>query len=74
MAVHPDEIKRLIIQAIPDATVEVRCYSGDDHFEAEVVSPAFAGTTKVAQHKMVYAALGDRMRSAIHALRLNTHT
>ncbi len=74
MAVHPDEIKRLIIQAIPDAEVEVRCYSGDDHFEAEVVSPAFAGKTKVAQHKMVYAALGDRMRSAIHALSLNTHT
>jgi acid stress-induced BolA-like protein IbaG/YrbA len=38
------------------------------HFEAVVVSPAFAGMSRVRRHQMVYAALGDRMREEIHAL------
>jgi len=72
MAVQIDEIKKLIVKALPDANVDVHCYSGDDHFEVEVVSAAFAGKTRVAQHKMVYAALGDHMRAEIHALALKT--
>ncbi|TCO80152.1 BolA protein family transcriptional regulator [Plasticicumulans lactativorans] len=68
------DIQRLIETAMPDAEVIVR---GDDgvHFEAVVVSPAFAGKTPVAQHKMVYAALGDRLqREEVHALGLKTYT
>jgi len=38
----------------------------------EVVSSAFEGKSRIAQHKMVYAALGDNMRQAIHALALKT--
>ncbi len=72
MAVDSEEIAALIRAAIPDAEVRVRCFSGDDHFEVEVVSPAFAGKRRVAQHQMVYAALGDHMRQAIHALALTT--
>lgn len=47
---------------------------GDDgtHFEAIVVSPEFAGKSMVQQHQLVYAALGDRMRSEIHALSMRT--
>ena len=64
-------IKTLIEQALPDAQVEVR---GDDgrHFEALVCSPAFAGKNQVARHRMVYAALGEHMAEAIHALSLRT--
>ena len=49
---------------------------GDDgqHFEAVIVSPQFTGKNKVQQHQLVYAALGDRMRSEIHALSLQTFT
>ncbi|MDQ6990812.1 MAG: BolA family transcriptional regulator [Mariprofundaceae bacterium] len=72
MTVQVNDIKKLIIQALPDAKVDVHCYSGDDHFEAVVVSSAFAGKNRVSQHKMVYAALGDHMRAAIHALALTT--
>jgi len=71
-AIHPDTIKSLILKGIPDAAVTVHCYSGDDHFEVVVISAAFTGKTRVAQHKMVYAALGDNMRAAIHALALKT--
>ncbi len=44
------------------------------HFEAIIVSPRFAGLARVRQHQLVYAALGDRMRSEIHALSMKTLT
>ena len=49
---------------------------GDDgtHFDAVIVSPAFEGKRMVQQHQLVYAALGDRMRSEIHALGMKTYT
>ena len=49
---------------------------GDDgtHFEAVIVSEAFVGKSMVQQHQLVYAALGDRMRSEIHALSMKTYT
>jgi len=72
--IDPEQLRSLVLAAIPDAVVSVRLYSGDDHFEMEVVSPAFAGKSRVAQHQMVYAALGDHMRQAIHALALTTRT
>jgi len=72
MAVNVNDIQKLIIKALPDAQVDVHCYSGDDHFEVGVVSAAFAGKSRVQQHKMVYAALGEHMRAEIHALALKT--
>jgi acid stress-induced BolA-like protein IbaG/YrbA len=44
------------------------------HFEAVIVSPAFAGLTRVRQHQLVFAALGERMRSEIHALSMRTYS
>ena len=44
------------------------------HFFATIVSPQFEGLSRVARHKQVYAALGDRMREQIHALSMNTLT
>ena len=49
--------------------------SGDGaHFEALIVSPAFAGQSRVRRHQLVYAALGDRMREEVHALSMTTLT
>jgi acid stress-induced BolA-like protein IbaG/YrbA len=66
-----EEIERLIKAGMPDADVKV---IGDDgqHFEASVISPAFAGKPLIAQHRMVYATLGERMGRDIHALKLVT--
>jgi acid stress-induced BolA-like protein IbaG/YrbA len=44
------------------------------HFQALVVSPAFAGKSRVQRHQLVYAALGERMREEIHALSMRTLT
>lgn len=44
------------------------------HFQAVIVSPAFAGQRLIQRHQIVYAALGDRMREEIHALSMKTLT
>ena len=64
-------IEEAIRGAIECSHVDIR---GDDgvHFEALIVSPAFAGVNRVRRHQMVYAALGDRMREEIHALSMHT--
>jgi len=48
--------------------------SGGGHFRVLIVSDSFAGQDLVARHAAVYAALGDAMRSDIHALALRTLT
>jgi stress-induced morphogen len=69
----PDTIKARLLAAFPDARVEVTDLTGtEDHFQALVVTPAFGGRSRVDQHKMVYAALGELMAGAIHALALTT--
>lgn len=45
-----------------------------DHWEMVIVAGAFAGKSRIQQHKMVYAALGELMTGPIHALALKTFT
>jgi stress-induced morphogen len=69
------EVETLIKQAVPDADVQaLDTTGGGDHFQVTVVAPSFEGTTMVAQHRAIYAALGDAMEGAIHALALTTLT
>jgi len=44
------------------------------HFQALVVSAAFAGKSRVQRHQLVYAAMGERMREEVHALSMKTIT
>ncbi|MFC0218370.1 stress-induced morphogen [Pseudochelatococcus lubricantis] len=75
MAMEAAEIEALIKAAIPDAFVEIRDLAGDgDHYAATVISPSFAGKSRVQQHQLVYAALQGRMGGALHALALTTGT
>jgi BolA protein len=45
---------------------------GGGHFSVTIVSPRFAGLTPIQRHRLVYEALGDMMKTDIHALRLET--
>ncbi len=73
MAMSATEIERFIKEAIPDAVVEIRDLAGDgDHFAAHVVSAAFRGKSRVAQHQLVYQALKGRVGGELHALALQT--
>lgn len=42
--------------------------AGGGHFKLTLVSPAFAGQSLIARHRLVYQALGDLMTVKIHAL------
>ncbi len=73
MAMAAAEIEKLIREALPDADVVIEDLAGDgDHYSAVVKTPAFAGLTRVQQHKMVYDALQGRMGGELHALALQT--
>ena len=68
-----EDVKARIEAAIPEATAEVE--SADNvHFNARVVSSAFAGRSRVEQHRMVYAAFDGELGGDIHALQLKTET
>jgi acid stress-induced BolA-like protein IbaG/YrbA len=70
--VDPSSIEQSIRSGLDCTHLEVQ---GDGaHFEAVVVSPAFAGASRVKRHQLVYAALGDRMKEEIHALSMKTFT
>lgn len=59
--------------AFPGAQLRVTdTTGGGDHFEVEIAAPQFAGLGMIAQHRLVYAALGDRVGVEIHALALKT--
>jgi acid stress-induced BolA-like protein IbaG/YrbA len=69
---NSESIERSIAAGLDCQHVEVR---GDGHhWEALIVSAEFEGLSKVRQHQLVYAALGERMREEIHALSMTTLT
>ncbi|MBS3958172.1 MAG: BolA/IbaG family iron-sulfur metabolism protein [Xanthomonadaceae bacterium] len=70
---NADFVRRLIEAGLPGAEVHVEGADGV-HFEATIVSEAFAGKPPIARHRMVYATLGERMGGEIHALALRTLT
>jgi len=42
--------------------------SGGGHYQMTIISAAFAGQNAVGRHRLIYQALGDLMRTRIHAL------
>jgi acid stress-induced BolA-like protein IbaG/YrbA len=70
--VTPESIRSSIEAGLACERVEV---VGDgQHFQALVVSAAFAGKSRIQRHQLVYAALGERMREEVHALSMKTLT
>ena len=49
--------------------------TGDgSHFDAVVVSDDFLEKSRVARHRLVYDALGDKMKEEVHALSMKLYT
>ncbi len=69
----PEEVKRLIEAGIPGSQVNVK---GDgSHFDAVVISEAFAGLTPVKKQQLVYATVNEQITSGqLHALSIKTYT
>jgi stress-induced morphogen len=69
----PEEIQQRIETAIPGARADVEDYTGGgDHFRATVTAAAFAGRSRIEQHRLVYAVFGAEIGGPIHALSLKT--
>lgn len=62
----PEQIEGYIQQGL--ACTHVKVEGDGQHFFATIVSDQFDGLRLVQRHQKVYAALGDRMKSEIHAL------
>ena len=70
-----EQIEALIRQGLPDASVDVVDQVGDgNHFQALVVTPAFAGRTLIERHQLVYRSLQGAMAEQIHALSIKAYT
>jgi BolA protein len=41
---------------------------GETHFRVEIVSPAFAGKSRLERHRLVNAALSEELAGGVHAL------
>jgi len=70
-----EELKRRIEAGIPGAAAEVEDLNGTgDHFRATVIAPAFAGKSRLEQHRLVYDVFGEEVGGPIHALSIKTRT
>jgi len=47
---------------------------GRGHFHVRIASAHFHGLSRLAQHRLVYDALGDLMITDIHAVRISPET
>lgn len=71
--IEPEVVEQRLKAAFPDGQVEITDLTGTkDHYQAVIVSAVFAGKTRVEQHQLVYAALGELMDGPVHALALET--
>ena len=67
------ELKKLIIDSIPDATIEIEDLMGDNnHYSAKIKSKLFNNLNKLEQHKLVYKSLKGKMGNELHALSIIT--
>ena len=68
-----EDLKQRIEASIPGARAEVEDYTGGgDHFRATVTASAFAGRSRIEQHRLVYEVFGAEIGGPIHALSLKT--
>ena len=68
-----EEVKKLIKDAIPDASIEIKDLMGDsNHYAATIKSSKFNNISKIEQHKLVYKSLKGKMGNELHALAIKT--
>ncbi len=73
--IEPSELLGMLQAAFADGEVSVQDLTGTrDHYKAVITSSAFEGKGLVDRHRAVYAALGDAMKSRVHALTLDINT
>ena len=73
MPIPVEEIKKLIKETIPDASIEIKDLMGDNNnYSAVIKSSQFSNLSKIEQHKLVYKSLKGKMGNELHALSITT--
>ena len=73
MGLKIEEIKKHILEALPDAYIEIKDLMGDNnHYSAKIKSKLFNNLSKIEQHKLVYKSLKGKMGNELHALSITT--
>lgn len=73
MAIPQQKLRELIKNNFADAEIELTDLVGDNnHYQVKIVSGAFSGKTRVAQHRMVNDALRGCLGEELHALSIKT--
>jgi BolA protein len=62
------------VRVVDDSAAHAGHGASGAHVAVVVVSPAFMGRSTLQRHRMVYAALAEEMKSAIHALQITART
>jgi stress-induced morphogen len=71
--IEPAKLQTLLEGAFPGSVVEITDLTGTrDHYQVSIQAEIFRGQTRMRQHRLVYAALGELMKGPIHALSLTT--
>lgn len=69
------ELQTMLEDSFPGGEVHLSSPMNDNnHFRLVIISDRFDGKSMVEQHQLVYQAVGDAMREAVHALSLKTFT
>ena len=73
MAIEKDKLNEMLQSSFKDADIDIVDLAGDnDHYKVEIISEAFRGKNKVAQHRMVNEALRGCLGDQLHALSIKT--
>ena len=73
MPLPVEEIKKLIKEEMPDASIEIKDLMGDNnHYSVIIKSSKFNNLSKIEQHKLVYKSLKGKMGNELHALSITT--
>ena len=73
MPLPVEEIKKLIKEEIPDASIGIKDLMGDsNHYSVIIKSSKFNNISKIEQHKLVYKSLKGKMGNELHALSITT--
>lgn len=65
-ALHPERLR--IIDESHLHAGHAGAAGGGGHYRVEITAAIFAGRGLVDRHRMVYAAVADEMKGAVHAL------
>lgn len=73
MAIEKSELHNLLQEKFPEAEIEITALVDDnDHYSVVVKDEIFNGKNRVEQQRIVNKALGDLLKSRLHAMQLKT--